>query len=40
MKFIEAYGLNKINYLEDIKAYRREVADFQRDKPKLYALIL
>jgi hypothetical protein len=33
-------GLNKLDYLEDMKAYRREVADFRRDKPKLYALIL
>jgi hypothetical protein len=33
-------GLNKIEYLEDMKAYRKELADFRRDKPKLYALIL
>jgi hypothetical protein len=33
-------GLNKIEYLEDMKSYRREVADYRRDKPKLYALIL
>jgi hypothetical protein len=33
-------GLNKLNYLEDIKQYRREVSDYKRDKPKLYALIL
>jgi hypothetical protein len=33
-------SLNKIEYLEDMKAYRKELADFRRDKPKLYALIL
>jgi hypothetical protein len=34
--------LNKLDYLKDMKAYWREIADFQRDKhkPKLYALIL
>jgi hypothetical protein len=33
-------SLNKIEYLEDKKAYRRELADFHRDKPKLFALLL
>ncbi len=33
-------SLNKIEYLEDMKAYHRELADFRRDKPKLYALLL
>ncbi len=33
-------GLNRIEYLEEMKAYRREVANYIRDKPKLYALIL
>lgn len=33
-------GLNKIEYLEDIEAYRREIADYKGDKPKLYALIM
>jgi hypothetical protein len=33
-------GLNKLDYLEDMKAYRHEIADFRKDKPKLYALIL
>ena len=33
-------GLNKLDYLEDMKAYRKELADYRRDMPKLYALIL
>jgi hypothetical protein len=33
-------GLNKLDYLEDMKLYRREVADYKRDKPKPYALIM
>jgi hypothetical protein len=33
-------GLNKLDYLEDMKAYRQEIADLRRDKTKLYALIL
>jgi hypothetical protein len=33
-------GLNKLDYLEDMKQYRSEVSDYKRDKPKLYALIL
>ena len=33
-------GLNKQDYLEDMKQYRRDVADYKCDKPKLYALIL
>jgi gamma-glutamylcyclotransferase (GGCT)/AIG2-like uncharacterized protein YtfP len=33
-------GLNKLDYLEDMKQYRREVADYKRDKPKPYALIM
>jgi hypothetical protein len=33
-------GLNKLDYLEDMKAYRREIADFRMDKLKLYELIL
>jgi hypothetical protein len=33
-------GLNKQDYLEDMKQYRRERADYKRDKPRLYALIM
>jgi hypothetical protein len=33
-------GLNKLDYLEDMKANRKELADYRRDMPKLYALIL
>jgi hypothetical protein len=33
-------GLNKLDYLEDMKAYLKELADYRRDMPKLYALIL
>jgi hypothetical protein len=36
----DADGLNKLNYLEDMKQYRREIADYKRDKPKLCALIM
>ncbi len=36
----DADGLNKLDYLEDMKQYRREIADYKRDKPKLYALIM
>lgn len=43
----ETYGLdddldrlNKLDYMEDMKAYRKELADFHRDMSKLYALIL
>ena len=33
-------GLNRLEYLEDMKQYRRDSADIMRDKPKLYALII
>ena len=33
-------GLNRLDYLEDMKQYRREVANYKRDRPKLYALIM
>ena len=33
-------GLNRLDYLEDMKAYQKELADYRRDMPKLYALIL
>jgi len=36
----EQDGLNKLDYLEDMKAYRKELMDYRRDMPKLYALIL
>jgi len=32
--------LNRLDYLEDMKAYQKELADYRRDMPKLYALIL
>jgi hypothetical protein len=35
-----ADGLNKLDYLEDMKQYRREVSNYKHDKPKLYALIM
>jgi hypothetical protein len=35
-----ADGLNKLDYLEDMKQYRREVSNYKRDKPKLHALIM
>jgi gamma-glutamylcyclotransferase (GGCT)/AIG2-like uncharacterized protein YtfP len=37
---VDSDGLNKLDYLEDMKQYRREVADYKRNKPKLYALIM
>jgi hypothetical protein len=37
---VDPDGLNKLDYLEDMKQYRREVADYKRNKPKLYALIM
>ena len=33
-------GINKLDYLEDLKQYRKEVAELKRDGPKLYGLIL
>jgi hypothetical protein len=33
-------GLNKLDYLEDMTQYRREIADYKRGKPKLYVLIM
>jgi hypothetical protein len=33
-------GLNQTEYLEDIKEYRKEVKAMEKDRPKLYALIL
>jgi hypothetical protein len=33
-------GLNKQDYLEDMKKYRQEVTDYKRDKLKLYALTM
>jgi hypothetical protein len=33
-------GLNKQDYLEDMKQYRREVSGYKRDKPKFYVLIM
>jgi hypothetical protein len=32
-------GVNKANYLEDMKEYRKELMRMQNDRPKLYALI-
>jgi spore coat polysaccharide biosynthesis protein SpsF (cytidylyltransferase family) len=37
---VDPDGLNKLDYLEDMKQYRREVADYKRNKPKLYPLIM
>jgi len=36
----EPNGINKLDYLEDLKQYRKEVAELKRDGPKLYGLIL
>jgi hypothetical protein len=33
-------GLNKLAYLEDMKEYRKEIKAMEKDRPKLYALIL
>jgi hypothetical protein len=33
-------GLNKLDYMEDMKQYRKEVAKFREDGPKLYGVIL
>ncbi len=33
-------GLNKMAYLEDMKEYRKEIKAMEKDRPKLYALIL
>jgi len=33
-------GINKLDYLKDMKRYRKEVAELKRDGPKLYGLIL
>jgi hypothetical protein len=33
-------GLNKQDYLDDMKQYRHDVADYWHDKPKLYVLIM
>lgn len=35
-----ADGLNKLDYLEDMKQYRRELSNYKHDKPKLCALIM
>ncbi len=33
-------GLNKMAYLEDMKEHRKEIKAMEKDRPKLYALIL
>jgi hypothetical protein len=33
-------GINRLDYLEDMKQYWKEVAELKRDGPKLYRLIL
>ncbi len=33
-------GLNRKAYLEDMKEYRKEIKAMEKDRPKLYALIL
>jgi hypothetical protein len=33
-------GLNKLDYMEDMKQYRKEVVKFREDGPKLYGVIL
>ena len=33
-------GLNKLAYLEDMKEYRKEIKAMEKDRPKLFALIL
>jgi hypothetical protein len=33
-------GLNKQDYLEDMKQYQRDMADFCQGKQKLYALVV
>jgi hypothetical protein len=33
-------GLNKLAYLEDVKEYRKEIKAMEKDRLKLYALIL
>jgi hypothetical protein len=33
-------GINRLDYLEDMKEYQTEVAELKRNGPKLYGLIL